>query len=49
MEVLFKVGKNLNEVQLTKNKKDLNYREMKNHPQSPWSKYGSHRVQRLVH
>ena len=35
MVVFYKIWKNCNEIQLTKNKIDLKNRKMKNHPPSP--------------
>ena len=35
MEIFYKIWKKYNEIQLTKNKKDLNNRKMINHPPSP--------------
>ena len=35
IEVFYKIMKKYNEIQLTKNKMDLNNRKMNNHPPSP--------------
>ena len=39
MVIFYKKFKNYNEIQLTKNKMDLNIRKMTNHPSSP-DQYG---------
>ena len=39
MYVFYKIQKKFNEIQLTKNKMDLNNRKMKNHPPSPEGAY----------
>ena len=35
MVIFYKIWKKYNEIQVTKNKMELNNREMKNHPPSP--------------
>ena len=44
MEIVYKKWKKYNEIQLTKNKMDLNIRKMTNHPPSPDEDIGKGRM-----